>query len=105
VPQLTFVYTNGHAIIFNSDYYNDPEIIDHVIDWDLMRAQYWHDTPEDNDRKRRRQAEFLIQDEGPCQLIRGIYTMNEEILTHVRETVQAHGLDIHTEMKREWYYW
>ena len=102
--QLRFVYTDGHAIMFYSDYYNDPAKIDEAIDWEVMEALYWHDTPEDNDRKRRRQAEFLIQEEVPCRLIRGMYTMNKGIRTQVSGIVEQHGYDIHTETKREWYY-
>lgn len=29
------------------------------LDWNAIRSRHWADTPEDPDRKRRKQAEFL----------------------------------------------
>ena len=30
------------------------------VDWELVPARYWADQPDDNDRQRRKQAEFLV---------------------------------------------
>jgi ssDNA thymidine ADP-ribosyltransferase, DarT len=50
-----------------------------AIDWDVMKSRYWNDTNEDNDRKRRRQAEFLVRHFSPWQLITEIGVMNYTI--------------------------
>ncbi len=56
---LGFAFTDGHAIVLLTEFFDDFNDLDQV-DWSLMRARYWNDTQEDGDRKRRRQAEFLV---------------------------------------------
>lgn len=59
-----FVFIDGHAEMQISQFYNLPSDLDKV-DWQLMKGRYWHDTTADTDRKRRRQAEFLVHDFMP----------------------------------------
>ncbi|UTW68357.1 DUF4433 domain-containing protein [Anaerobacillus sp. HL2] len=42
------------------------------MDWDVMESKYWFDTDDDPDRKRRRQAEFLVLRHFPLELVLGI---------------------------------
>ena len=56
-----------------------------LIDWELMESKYWHDTDEDNSRKRRRQAEFLIHKFCPWRLVREIGVMNNDVKIKVQE--------------------
>lgn len=49
--KLPFVFTDGHAIIAISNFYNDLGNLNE-IDWGLMKAKYWNDTDEDGDRLR-----------------------------------------------------
>ena len=58
---LPFVFTDGHAEMSISHFYQDLQDLDKV-DWNIMRATIWRDTNEDGDRKRRRQAEFLVHE-------------------------------------------
>jgi ssDNA thymidine ADP-ribosyltransferase, DarT len=57
---IEFAFTDGHAIMSYSSFYNDLNALDDAIDWNVMKTNYWADTEEDGDRKRRRQAEFLV---------------------------------------------
>lgn len=54
-----FVFADGHAELDLSDFFDDLDDLN-KIDWKIMKAAYWADTNEDGDRKRRRQAEFLV---------------------------------------------
>jgi hypothetical protein len=54
-----FVFSDGHGLASFTDWYDDLARLDQV-DWGLVRARYWADQPDDNDRKRRKQAEFLV---------------------------------------------
>lgn len=101
---LPFVFTDGHAIMDFSTYYEDPEKIDEVIDWEVMSARYWRDTLEDGDRKRRRQAEFLIQKEVPFSMIKKITTMTRERMEQVQLIINKYDIDVLVELKPEWYY-
>ena len=57
---LCFVFTDGHAVMTFTNFFDDLNYL-RAIDWDVMESRYWNDTNEDNDRKRRRQAEFLVR--------------------------------------------
>jgi hypothetical protein len=59
LQKLPYVFSDGHAVISLSKFFNDPKDL-RMIDWQLMKSTYWNDTQEDSDRKRKRQAEFLI---------------------------------------------
>lgn len=66
-----FVFTDGHAIMSLSEYSTDLTNLGR-IDWPLMRSVYWNDTASDPDRKRRRQAEFLVHEHLPWNLISAV---------------------------------
>jgi hypothetical protein len=57
---LACVFTDGNAATAFTEFHDDPAKLDHVVDWPLMRARYWFNTPDDPDRRRRRMAEFLV---------------------------------------------
>ncbi len=46
---LEFVFTDGHAIMAISDFFQDLRDLDRV-DWKVMQARYWADTQADADR-------------------------------------------------------
>jgi ssDNA thymidine ADP-ribosyltransferase, DarT len=102
---IRFVFTDGHAIMMFSEFYSQVSDLDKV-DWQLMQAAYWFDTDEDPDRKRRRQAEFLLYQRCPWSLITGIATFNETMKIQVEKLFSEQ----HSEqsprviVKREWYY-
>lgn len=56
-----FTWTEGHAEIKFSQFYEGLPELQSRIDWEIMGATYWNDKPpEIVDRKRKRQAEFLV---------------------------------------------
>lgn len=100
---LTFVFTEGHAVISISKFFTNLADLKKV-DWKIMAARYWHDTDTDGDRKRRREAEFLVQNQLPWNLIQniGVYDKNIEArVTQILETIE-HKPDVTVE--RGWYY-
>ena len=54
-----FVFSDGHGLAAYTDWYDDLKELDKV-DWSLVGERYWADQPDDNDRQRRKQAEFLV---------------------------------------------
>lgn len=74
-----YLFTDGHPTMtftrFHTDWAQDRD----QIDWPLMAAKYWQDTDDDPDRKRRRQAEFLIYEELDCTAVIGIATMTKDV--------------------------
>jgi len=72
---LRFVYTDGHPLAALK--------IAERVDLPLMQARYWKDTEDDPDRERRRQAELLVHQRVPWEVIEEIGVMDEAIKTRV----------------------
>jgi hypothetical protein len=99
----SFVFTDGHAIMSNSQFYDD--LVDlYKIDWKIMKKKYWADTPEDPDRKRRRQAEFLVYKFFPWKLITDIGVMTANIQKEIAQIVRESSHQPNIEVRRNWYY-
>jgi len=64
----------------------------------------WNDTSQDPDRKRRRQAEFLVYQHCPWHLINSIAVIDSAIAQQVNQILQAHSHAIPVNICRSWYY-
>jgi hypothetical protein len=75
---LNFVFTDGHAVdSFSTLYYpKDVQNIDTIIDWNSINAKYWRDE-NDLDRKRKKEAEFLILGDIPISAVLGYVVFNQ----------------------------
>ena len=100
---LRYVFTDGHAIMQLSEYYNQLSDLNQV-DWDIMKRQYWNDTIDDGDRKRRRQAEFLVYEMLPLANIHQIVVMDSRAEQIVVEKTCEVGTNIPVRVTRDWYY-
>ncbi|MEG3895748.1 MULTISPECIES: type II toxin-antitoxin system toxin DNA ADP-ribosyl transferase DarT [unclassified Microcoleus] len=100
---LSFVFTDGHAVMTFTDFFDDLNYLG-AIDWDVMESLYWNDTNEDNDRKRRRQAEFLVRYFFPWQLITEIGVMSDTIKTQVENILQNFTHKPSVIVRNNWYY-
>lgn len=76
--QLDFVFTDGHAVDRFSSQYTAADIqnIDTILDMNAINAKYWRDE-NDLDRKRRKEAEFLVLGDIANDAILGYLTYNE----------------------------
>jgi len=73
---LRYVFTDGHGLARITDWFDNLNRLD-AVDWDLVKARYWSDKPDDNDRQRRKQAEFLVWQSLDWSLIGGIGVLND----------------------------
>ena len=101
--KLPYVFTDGHAIMGYTSFYADPAKLDQ-IDWDLMGKTYWYDTPEDPDRKRRRQAEALIHDRLPWEMVGGIAVKTEPVKSRVDQIISECAHKPIVKCMPQWYY-
>jgi hypothetical protein len=88
---MTVVASNRHAEL-------------DFVDWPLMTATYWNNTPNDPDRKERRQAECLVQ---PCvswQVIEGIATKTEGARAQVRLALGTACEPPPVDVRADWYF-
>ena len=100
---IPFVFTDGHGTVALTAFYDDLKHLDR-IDWKLMEDRYWHDTLSDGDRKRRRQAEFLIHTFCPWDSLLGVAVYDENIKAQVEYIAKEHNTSISAHVRRKWYY-
>jgi ssDNA thymidine ADP-ribosyltransferase, DarT len=104
---LTVVASNRHAELDYSEMSDLDGDLDHdgFVDWPLMTARYWNNTPDDPDRKERRQAECLVHPYVPWQAIEGVATKTEQARSQVElvlGTVAAQPARV--VVRAEWYF-
>lgn len=101
---LAFAYTDGHAVMDYSNFYDDLNFLDLAIDWKLMESRYWFDTDDEPNRKCRRQAEFLVYQFVPWTLIKEIGVINDNIKTKVQTILQNYQDRTFVKKCSQWYY-
>jgi hypothetical protein len=100
---LAFTFTEGHAELAYSTFYEDLSDLDRV-DWPVMKSKWWNDTNEDMDRKRRRQAEFLVHDFLPWELVTRIGVIDNGLAEQVNEILEGAMHRPAVVVERSWYY-
>lgn len=100
---LDFVFTDGHPVIAVTSFFDDLGDLT-KIDWAVMNARYWHDTADDPDRKRRRQAEFLVRDSFPWTLVEYIAVKNQAVAAAVSEVIDLSSGKPSVILRPGWYY-
>lgn len=100
--QLDFIFTDGHAVDGFSAQYTvaDMQHIDTILDKNAIKAKYWRDE-NDLDRKRRKEAEFLVLSDIAQEAILGFITYNE----NAKNTVINFGADAaNVHIKSDFYF-
>jgi len=98
-----FVFTDGHGIMRITLFFDDLHNLD-KIDWKIMAEKYWRNTPEDTDRKRRRQAEFLVHGDFPWELIDQICVFDSASQKTVLEMIKSCSHQPEVKVMESWYY-
>ena len=101
--KIPYVFTDGHAEIAISRFYNDTGDLN-KIDWEIMKAAYWNDTEQDNDRSRRRQAEFLVHRFCPWNLIEQIGVINNKMADSGNDILSSFEKYPEVMVQKKWYY-
>jgi hypothetical protein len=97
---LRWVFTEGHADMDYTDFFDDLKYLERV-DWKLLGARYWHDTNDDPDRKRKRQAEFLVHEFFPWELVSYLGVYDQAMAEAVGEIIEGSP---EIGVQRDWYY-
>jgi hypothetical protein len=101
---LKFAFTDGHAEMAVSEFFDDLALLDSKIDWAVMQSKYWNDTPDVPDRKRKRQAEFLIHNFFPWTLVDCIGVKDKTMKARVEEILEKESYRPQVSVKRDWYF-
>ncbi|WET83396.1 DUF4433 domain-containing protein [Amycolatopsis sp. QT-25] len=81
---LRWVCTDGNARAALTEFYNAWNELDDNTDWDIMKAQYWANTPEDGQRRNRRMAEFPVHEFFPLGLVAGVAVKSQRVASIIR---------------------
>ena len=103
--QHRYVFSDGHDLATLTGWYDQISDLDNV-DWTMIYERYWKDTPENGDRQRRKQAEFLIHQFCAWEHIDKIIVIDSEKKAQVEQIQAAFSEKLHrlVEVNREWYY-
>jgi hypothetical protein len=100
---LPFTFTNGHAVTALAEFYEKIEDLN-KIDWKVMESTYWNNIESDTNRKWRRQAEFLVHNHFPVDLIAGIGVISDRIKNDVENILKVSNIEIKVAVLTNWYY-
>lgn len=96
-------FTDGHAVMAMSGYYERLDDLNKV-DWDLIGSWSWRDTDNDPDRKRRKQAEFLVHRSVPWGWIETLAVIDRNAAQRVTQALQTASYRPSVRIERKWYY-
>ncbi|MFN7018828.1 MAG: DUF4433 domain-containing protein [Fimbriimonadales bacterium] len=99
-----FVFTDRHPISSFPRFSNDLNLLNQFVDWNVMRSEYWHDTPQYPNRQSRRQAEFLVHQAVEWSLIEQIGVYDQGRLQQVQQILQSASHRPLVSVQRDWYY-
>jgi hypothetical protein len=99
---LDYVFTDGHAVDSFTTLYNNVNIndIEELLDWNAIKAVYWK-SEDDLDKKRRKEAEFLVMGDIDFSAILGYVVYNQ----NAKERMIGFGIDESVIFVREGYYY
>lgn len=80
-------FTDGHAKNKFTGFYKETDDLE-KIDWNIVNEHYWQNTEDDNDRMRRKQAEFLVKNHVPPQCIEAIIVYNIAKKNSIQEIIE-----------------
>lgn len=98
-----YVFSDGHGYHSMSQFFNDEDSLEEV-DWDAVNLVHWNDTEDDPDRKRRKQAEFLVFNELPLTALVAVGVYNETVKNEILVKFAEHDLTCNVIVQPKWYY-
>jgi hypothetical protein len=98
-------FTDGNAAKRITKFYNDLAHID-KIDWASIKSEDFRhvNADGDEDRIRKKHAEFLVKDKVPRGKITGVAVLNNQVKTQVEGIVSQCNIDIDVKVKPKFYF-
>lgn len=100
---LQFAFTDGHAYMKTSRFFNSVTDLN-LLDWHMIPAKYWRRTEDDNDRQRRKQAEFLVKQHVPVAAVVAVVVYDQKMADWVTPLLIAGGVNFKVHVLPKWYY-
>jgi hypothetical protein len=100
---LACVHSDGNAASLPRRFWSGVSGLSE-LSWDVIRSWSWKNTPEDNDRKRRKQAEFLVHDTVPWSFVQSIGAMTEATRDRAIAAMASAAHRPPVTLQPDWYY-
>ena len=101
--RLQYVFTDGHPVKEPRAFFNNIADLNQV-DMRLMTQRDWYDTDSDNDRMRRRQAEFLVYQQVSWDDIKAIGVRTAAAQLWVEQSMSQITFKPLCYIRPTWYY-
>jgi ssDNA thymidine ADP-ribosyltransferase, DarT len=98
-----FVFTNGHAYTYWTNYYSDMAQLSE-IDWGLLQRRDFKRDADDPKKIERYQAEALIYKYLPIDGVLGIVCYTEALKQSIELDIQARNLNLSVHARTDWYF-
>lgn len=95
-------FTDGHAVEAVTGFYDRLDDLG-KLDWDVIQSWSWRNRDADFDRKRRKQAEFLVHDFFPWSLVEQVAVIDRGMAEQVGSRLAGVGQPP-VVIERSWYY-
>lgn len=102
---LGYVFSDGHGVVAFTRWFDDLAHLGE-IDWKVVAMRYWKDTNDDPDRKRRKQAEFLVHRFCNWSFIHEIGVIDSAMKAKVEDIISEYPPQLWrpVNVRRNWYY-
>jgi hypothetical protein len=101
---LAWVASDGNAATATTRFGSTLAELDAMVDWPLMTEKYWHGTPDDPDRQRRRMAEFLVHGAVPLPVVSRVAAYSDTYASRIRTALAGDELADRVIARPGWYY-
>ena len=108
-----FAVSDRNAAKVLADFTNDVSVLGDLsaqtpkstfIDWPLMKAKMWNNTPDDGERMERRMAEFLVHGDLPLNLITHVVVQSMSRKARVEHAFAPTERTVNVVVRPDWYY-
>jgi len=100
---IKYIFTDGHSFAAYTQFFNNPKDLNQ-IDWKTVNLIHWNNTPEDPDKKRRKEAECLVYKELPVAALQGIVVYNDEANDYILKVLNKNQITLPVKIISGWYY-
>jgi hypothetical protein len=98
------LFSDGNCASPLTKVFNDLTLLGSAVDWEIMASRMWANTPDDQDRMRRRMAEFLVHQRVPVACVSQIVVRRETMKRQVEAILAAHNSSIPVAVRPWWYF-
>lgn len=101
---LTPVFTDRNAALAIAHFTGDVTELDDLVDWELMEARYWANTPDEPDRRERRMAECLVRGRVPWEAFEEVGVISPQRRLQAERLLRGAGAPLRVLSHPEWYF-